>query len=72
MKKQPAILALVITAFGLAVAAPYSQARPTNNIPGQSKAQKERQEARLNSVSSGGSRASEGHAKHYHSKKTGR
>lgn len=72
MKKQPAIIALIITAVGLAVAAPYSQARPTNKIPGQSKAQKDRQEARLKSERSGGSGAAEGHANHYHSKKTGR
>lgn len=51
MKKQPAIIAIIITAVGLAVTAPYSQAAgPTDQIPGLSQPQQERQEARLEGV----------------------
>lgn len=73
MNKQPAIIAIIITAVGLAVAAPYSRAAgPTDNIPaGLSKAKKDLRAVRK-AVNSIGSRSAEGHAKHNHSKKTGR
>ena len=53
MKKYPAIIAIVIAAVGLAVNAPYSQAAgPTDQIPGQSQAQKDREAARMHGVTS--------------------
>lgn len=72
MKKQPIIIAIIIAAIGLAVTAPYSQAAgPTDNIPGQSKFQKDRQAARMQGVRSSGPRTT-GHQNHYHTKKTTR
>lgn len=75
MKKQSPkspIIAIIITAIGLAVAAPYSQAAgPTDQIPGQSTAQKARQAAALQAVHSSGPTTS-GHANHYHTNKTTR
>lgn len=66
MKKHPAVIAIIITSVGLAVTVPDSRAAgPTNNIPGQSKAQKDQREARLNSVRSGGSRSAEGRPYYY-------
>lgn len=72
MKKQSTIIAIVITTIGIAVAAPSSRAAgPTDNIPGQSKAQKDRQAANLQGVRSSGPRTT-GHQNHYHTKKTTR
>ena len=69
MKKHPAIIAIVIAAVGLAVPAPFSQAAgPTDNIPGQSQAQKERQTARMKGVRSSSSRTPK-HARHRHVEK---
>lgn len=72
MNKQPAIIAIIITAVGLSVAAPYSRAAgPTDNIPGLSQFQKDRQAARLKAAKSTGSKST-GHRNHYHTKKTTR
>lgn len=72
MKKQSAIIAIVITTIGIAVAAPSSRAAgPTDNIPGLSKFQKDRQAARLKAAKSTGSKST-GHRNHYHTKKTTR
>jgi len=72
MKIQPTIIAIIITAVGLLVSAPDSRAAgPMDNIPaGLSKAKKDLRAAQA--VYRSGSRSTEGHAKHLHSKKTGR
>ncbi len=72
MNKQPAIIAIIITAVGLAISAPYSRAAcPTDNIPGLSQFQKERQAARLKAAKKSGSKST-GHQNDYHTKKTTR
>ncbi len=69
MKKQSVIIAIIITAIGLAVIAPYSHAAgPTDNIPGQSQAQKDARKAAMPNGGGGNT----GHGGHYHTQKTTR